>query len=403
MSRRKIYDQYMTPLLRRALLFLCSSICCSIVSLAQNDSTDYDWWNEHDPKIIRIKEARKALAEEFRQGNMERVKELDALLLDSLQDPARDVYWLDEGFAVHYCTCDFRQVLYEAERYKEINGYHEGVRNRFSPIDTVLRVVIRSMQDSQQAIRERIIAAYPVGEEREFLTLNLDYLNRYGSKDSTKINLAQRCADFLKRYPQTPYKEYMNDEMLEQLPHHRTNLFYSVGVSTGWMKFSGGFNDAFQLNKAPAVMTFDIHYEQWLFQVEGVLGGAWAKQSLHTGTPVWNRGVEADFSNTNVSVGYAASYSYAGEIIPFIGIGDVTFRPGTDDRNAYPQLNGIDRIYYFSYVAGVAIESYGARHEGGPFYLKMRSAVFFPQCRPDYGVFSGEVFYFALGLGFRFN
>ncbi|MDR3001332.1 MAG: hypothetical protein LBU89_08725 [Fibromonadaceae bacterium] len=336
-----------------------------------------------------IEKGRRLLLKYFLKNELNKVKEIKDSL-KNIEDKNHIAFYDVEYWLILYWTNEYEELLNDVKAWDSI------ATKKYDMLNWQLR---EKSSLNARNISEQIQTAAIDAEAKDFLWLNFNAITIgfYGiSQDSLNILID----DFLKTYPETEYKDYVN--YIKQRPIKQeyvkpkqvlSNWKKGVDFFIGYGIFTEELSNNYT-NGVPLGYGFDICYKRLELYLRGYVGFHKTKEDFEYSTGVYEKGLAISVLLFESSLGFAVINNDYFKISPFFGVGSISTDVPSEPYTKKPKELEEISMETFTYITGFNLDV------GTDIFLRLRYGYVMPNFSKKYNV-SGNMHYITIGLGLK--
>lgn len=349
-----------------------------------------------------IRNARVMLAQELKNDNIEKVKDITALLISRYDYRLKEVFHAQELFVIGAETDSLALIFDYAFNISKTNTFYTHSRGyRNTPHNDSLSGICTNLLDDREDyyIREIKDSDYPK-DEKDFilLCLRVRFTYDYYVDDSGQN---EACDDFLEKYPESQYKEFIRDKIRFVYEPDKFGIGYSFhsGYGAGLYKYNNYF-EASGIIQFALFVTYEnfvgrILYKQDHFQSK--------KAFVENGT--WEKNDNFIQNFYGIQIGNSLLEMNKFSIEPHISLGYTDLRFGKKDKRK--------DVLDLSMTTGIGIsikyriDNKNNRGDNpyydGAYFISIGCDYYNPLYNLKYDDYNGGKYSFSLGFGRYFK
>ena len=367
-------------------------------AFSQVDSIGQQILNYQDSKSVIISRGRNLLLDKFIEGDMNMVKEIKDYLIESGEDDNYIAFFPQEYWFVLYWTNEYEELSNSIKNLDSTAtaSYYTRIRPSQDMLSPRLR--LKSSENAQE-ITNQIRNATINAEMADFLLLNFESMINQNESFQDTLNI--QAENFLKTYPETEYKDFVNQYIRFKLVPK--NWGASFEFFSGYGMFSEELKNNYT-NNIPLGIAFDVCYKKFELYLRNYIGFNKTKKDFEYSTGVYEKHSSTMVYLPEASFGYAVLDNDILKLSPFAGIGGLHICPPLAKTEKTPELDEVS-ISAFTYNFGVNFDikfggkEYLFRPKSSYGFLRIRYGYSIPNFSKKYDDILGGTHYVTIGFG----
>ncbi len=378
----------------RYLQVIFLSVVLAVTGTAQE--TEVDTF-PNQGYLARIAECRRQVAQAFVTDDRGEVQ----FWMDSLQRLSGmqyiGLYW-DERWLLYLWLGNYAPVFEEVVHYPDIVLLED---RSVPPLkDSLFDVVDRKLYVEHAALFTQMNRALLSAEERAFGTLLIEYLLRLNATPEAQADFDARVDAFLRHYPNSRFRGFASRRM------YHVPKVSNWGFGFDGLFFSGNWSRGLYRSLSPplgADIAFFVHYKRWATGLRFNVAQVSLRRSIvHEGFE-WFGGDPAQFSSTELEVGYILYRKGRLQWGPVVAVGRSGIEPPDDEEGEFPGYYfDVFRFDGWHYTASVEIDLALGGHtksfEDSYVGLRLRLGHRWLDLSEGNPAFRGNVFFISTGV-----
>jgi hypothetical protein len=369
--------------------------------IEQSDSVGMKILNQSKHRKTEIiAKGRGLLLEKFSNNEMNEVKELKDYL-KNMEKEGNSVFYGTEYLLILYWTNEYEELLNSVKTRRP-------QRPRYLRDPLQLQLKEKSILNAQN-ILEQIQNAPIDAEAKDFLRLNFKATIN-GTQGTFQDSLNILANDFLKKYPETEYKDYIKENI--KFVYGLDDLGFGFETFSGYGIFTGELSNNYT-NYIPIGVAFNIYYKRFEFSPRmyfSSINGK-AKKDFTYSAGYYKKDKSMQTMLEGVSLGYNILDNDNFKILPFFGIARINIEPSEINEikelkeisaSTFTCITGLNlstRIY--DPFAGDKVKA--KTKTSGGLFLRLRYEYAMPANFSKKYDISGGVHLITLGVGVFFK
>lgn len=383
-------------------IILLLTLLTPMLLWAQDKAIESEILNHEAGKSTLISKGRHLLLDKFIEGDLEKVKEIDAYLVN-IEDEDYFALYPAEHWLIQYWTQDYSLLkddlrLFNKEEAKNYDG--KILPNR----DMLYAKLMEKSRASSSDIISQIDNSNLSAEDKAFLILS--FRNLIADLDENPLiqdTLNTEADAFIEAHPESQYKEYTKQYV--RLKYKPSTWGFAFEFFSGYGIFTDDLADDYN-NPIPVGVAFDICYNKFELYLRDYIGLGTSAQNLSYSTGSYSEGSNLQTFIPEASLGFAAIDNNAFKISPFVGIGAMSITPPTNTMLEIPELEEIEREFTTTYMLGFSFDfKFGTKKS--PRYMtntnygfmRLRYSYNLPQFDNKYQGLDGGFHSITIGFG----
>ncbi len=371
-------------------------------SFAQRDSLQTEILNYSDTNSEMITKGRVLLADKFKEGDYNKVREIKDYLMERFRGKNYVVFYQSEYWHILYWTQQYDELL---EKIKAFDSQNTNYKRRINPRPDFLFETLRDKSwDSQLLLDSMIKNAALKSVDKDFLMMYLKYIARneiYQLEVKDSMNII--ADNFLTSYPNSDYERFTRNYIRYKFVPSKWG--FGIEFFSGYSIFTKDLKKNYQ-NTIPVGIAFDIYYRKMALYLRNFIGFSKTKNDIPYDDQTWEKGAPVRVFLPEATLGYVVLDNKRFKATPFAGISSTDISPTQHDLNKTLGLEKVDLKFTTTYTAGLNLDiklgrgmpmvTLGPEENYG--FLRFRYAINFPQFEKKYG-YSGNLHYLTVGVG----
>lgn len=351
----------------------------------------------------QIAKGRKLLLDEVLNANKTGITELTNYLV-GLEDEHYAAFYPAERWLLDYWVEDYPAVLRAVARY-DLAYRNSLVTKNFPAEDYLFPKLREQMRKDRLLFLFRIEQATLTAAEKEFLTLNLNYLlMEYDDPEITQDVLNAASNDYLSKYPASAYETFIREYIRYQVKPSRWGFAFEF--FSGYGIFTDDLADHFK-NNVPIGVAFDVSYKRWVLFLRDYIGFSHTSHALTFEGGTWLKDAQTRIFLPEATLGYVIRDLERIKVIPFAGIASTSITPTEHDIDKYAEYENVGLDFTTTFCYGINLDlkrgkpqtAIIAHNETAYWFIRLRYAYNQPQFTKKYDGYSGNMHYITLGFG----
>ncbi|MCL2738824.1 MAG: hypothetical protein FWE30_05200 [Bacteroidales bacterium] len=367
----------------------------------QIDSIAKQIMNYGDSKSVIISKGRSLLLDKFLENDIDMVREVKNYLIEKGEDENYIAFYPAEYWYILYWTSDYEELSNSIKAFDStaIASYY----SRIHPFEDVLITQLRlKTREHAQKIITKIQGAVIDDEMKSFLLLNFESMTMKDESFQDALNI--QADNFLKTYPETEYKDFINKYVRVKYVPKNWRATLEFFLVSGYGMLTGELNNNYTNNILPFGFSIDVYYKRFELYLRFAFVNNKTKRDFDYSTGVYEKGSTMQIFFPEASLGFAALQSGRFKLAPFAGIGAVSIGVPLDSSKRNPALKELSQSA-FSYNVGATIDiklgkmGYQFRPTSNGGFIRIRYGYSMPQFSSKHNGMSGAVHQISIGYG----
>lgn len=353
-----------------------------------------------------ITKGRNLLRDKFLAKDKQKVKEI-LEYLDEIEEKNEYVAFNpNERWLICYFTGDYEKIIRTTMQYDSAFAAKYFLKIHPSA-DLLLLKLKENLRIERQKIKNDIDKTYLSKSDKDFLTMNFDFLlNGYGVEIISQDSLNLAAEKYFLSKPNTYLEAYTRENIRDA--YRPANWGLGIEFFSGLGAFTGDLSNSFKLN-VPIGVAFDLNYKNYVLFLRDYIGFGSTRDAILFNEGKWRKSELYTIILPEASIGYIIKDTEKYKIVPFIGIASTNISPPQNKLDQFPEYENIELSFTTTYTVGVSVDlklfkprefretsneklSYGG--------LRLRYAYNQPQFERKYDRFGGGFHYLTVGLIF---